>query len=58
MHPSLQTLLDVTLRDFGPIYDRLATAADIPIEAVEADDRVATRGTQAYANAGGRLAGA
>ncbi len=56
--PSLQTLLDVTLRDFGPIYDRLATAADIPIEAVEADDRVATRGTQAYANAGGRLAGA
>jgi phenylalanine-4-hydroxylase len=49
--PSLQALLDATLQDFAPIYARLARAADIPIEAIEAADRVFTRGTQAYANA-------
>ena len=53
--PSVQTLLDATLRDFGPIYDRLATAQDIAIDAITAEDRVITRGTQAYAAAGGGL---
>jgi phenylalanine-4-hydroxylase len=54
--PGLQTLLDVTTQtDFGPLYARLAEAPDIPITAVEPTDRVFTRGTQAYANAGGRL---
>jgi phenylalanine-4-hydroxylase len=52
--PSLQALLDATLQDFGPIYHRLAGAWDIPIDAVLPSDRVFTRGTQAYAAAGGR----
>jgi phenylalanine-4-hydroxylase len=56
--PSLQALLDATLQDFAPIYDRLSRAADIPIAAIEPDDRVFTRGTQAYALSGGRLAAA
>ncbi|MFZ5670044.1 MAG: phenylalanine 4-monooxygenase [Pseudomonadota bacterium] len=54
--PSLQALLDATLQDFGPIYGRLEGARDIPIDAIEASDRVFSRGTQAYALAGGRLA--
>lgn len=53
--PSLQALLDATLQDFAPIYAELATAEDIPIDAVLLDDRVFTVGTQAYAKAGGRL---
>jgi phenylalanine-4-hydroxylase len=54
--PSLQALLDATLADFGALYRRLQAASDIPIDAVLADDRVFTRGTQAYARAGGRNA--
>ncbi|WP_041373332.1 phenylalanine 4-monooxygenase [Phenylobacterium zucineum] len=54
--PSLQSLLDATLQDFAPIYARLAAASDVPIEAVLPTDRVFTRGTQAYAKAGGRTA--
>ncbi len=55
--PSLDHLLEVTVStDFAPLYDRLAGASDIPITAVQPDDRVFTRGTQAYAKAGGRLA--
>jgi phenylalanine-4-hydroxylase len=50
--PSLQALLDVTVNtDFAPLYRRLETARDIPIEAIEPSDRVFTRGTQAYARA-------
>jgi phenylalanine-4-hydroxylase len=49
--PSLKALLDATLQDFTPIYARLATAQDIPIDAIEPTDRVFTRGTQAYARA-------
>ena len=30
--PSLRTLLDVTLRDFAPIYARLRGQADLPLE--------------------------
>ena len=52
--PSLRALLDATLQDFGPIYDRLAKATDIPIAEIEASDRVFTRGNQSYALAGGR----
>jgi phenylalanine-4-hydroxylase len=54
--PSLQALLDATLQDFAPIYARLAEASDIPIDAILPTDRVFTRGTQAYARAGGRSA--
>jgi len=49
--PSLQALLDATLRDFAPIYDRLSRAPDIAIDALETCDRVFTCGTQAYAAA-------
>jgi phenylalanine-4-hydroxylase len=49
--PSLGRLLDDTLRDFGPVYDELTRLPDIPIDAITADDRVFTRGTQAYAAA-------
>jgi phenylalanine-4-hydroxylase len=53
--PGLQTLLDVTTgTDFAPLYARLEGAKDIPIAAIEPTDQVITRGTQAYANAGGR----
>ncbi|HEX6860154.1 MAG TPA: phenylalanine 4-monooxygenase [Caulobacteraceae bacterium] len=47
--PGLRVLLDATLQDFAPIYERLATATDIPIEAILPTDRVFTTGTQAYA---------
>ncbi len=54
--PSLQALLDATLADFGALYRRLAEAPDIAIDAIAPDDRIFTRGTQAYARAGGRTA--
>jgi phenylalanine-4-hydroxylase len=54
--PSLLALLDATLADFGALYARLRSASDLPIEAVLAEDRVFTRGTQAYARRGGRSA--
>jgi phenylalanine-4-hydroxylase len=38
--PSLRALLDATQQDFGPIYARLAQAADVPITAVLPQDRV------------------
>lgn len=47
--PSLQALLEASLQDFAPIYARLAGAPDIPIAEITAEDRVLTRGTQAYA---------
>ncbi|WOJ90401.1 phenylalanine 4-monooxygenase [Methylocapsa polymorpha] len=48
--PSLQGLLDLTIKtDFGPIYARLAEAPDIAIAAVAPNDKVLSRGTQAYA---------
>jgi len=49
--PSLQSLLDATLQDFGAIYGRLAASADIPIDAITPTDQVFTEGTQAYARA-------
>jgi len=56
--PSIQTLQEVTLRDFGPLYDRLAGADDLGIAEIAAADRVITAGTQAYAKTGGRLTSA
>ena len=55
--PSLDVLLASTQQDFGPLYARLPGLADIPIDAVRADDRVFTQGTQAYARAHGGAAG-
>jgi phenylalanine-4-hydroxylase len=56
--PSIQTLQEVTLRDFGPLYERLAGASDLGIAEITGPDRVITAGTQAYAKTGGRLASA
>jgi phenylalanine-4-hydroxylase len=47
--PSLDELLDVTQRDFAPLYARLAEATDIPIAKILPQDAATTRGTQAYA---------
>jgi phenylalanine-4-hydroxylase len=54
--PSLQALLDATLADFGALYAWLEGQKDIPIEAITAEDKVFTKGTQAYARSGGRNA--
>lgn len=56
--PSLKALLNATLQDFEPIYQRLTDAPDIAIDVMAPGDRVFTCGTQAYALAGGRLASA
>lgn len=56
--PSIQTLQEVTLRDFSALYERLAGAGDIGIAQIVGADQVLTHGTQAYAKAGGRLASA
>ena len=56
--PSIQTLQEVTLRDFGALYDRLADASDLGIAEITSSDQVITVGTQAYAKTGGRLAAA
>ena len=54
--PSLKALLNATLQDFEPIYQRLTREPDIDIDVMAPGDRVFTCGTQAYAMAGGRLA--
>ncbi len=47
--PSLDELLEVTQRDFGALYSRLAGAPDLAITDIAPGDRVVTRGHQAYA---------
>lgn len=47
--PSLEELLDLTQRDFGELYPRLAGAPDIAIDAIVEGDAVITRGDQHYA---------
>ena len=47
---SFEALLEATLKtDFGPLYDDLATATDLPVDHIEPHDRVWSHGTQAYA---------
>ncbi|WP_313102233.1 phenylalanine 4-monooxygenase [Brevundimonas sp.] len=53
---SIEKLKEVTLQDFGPIYERLKGAEELPIETILPGDQVFTRGTQAYAAKGGRFA--
>src|SRR3990167_4521262 len=55
---SIQTLQEVTLRDFGALYERLAGASDIGVAEIVPGAAVIARGAQAYAGAGGRLASA
>jgi phenylalanine-4-hydroxylase len=47
--PSLEALLEASLQDFAALYARLDGAADIGIAEITLDDRVISRGTQAYA---------
>jgi phenylalanine-4-hydroxylase len=54
--PSLEALLAASLQDFASLYARLEGAADIPIAEIVPQDRVLTRGTQAYARAAARAA--
>ncbi len=50
--PSLRHLLTVTVEtDFGPLYEYLAGAPDLAVDAVLPGDRVLTRGAQTYAQA-------
>jgi phenylalanine-4-hydroxylase len=49
--PSLAALLQASLQDFAPIYERLQDAPDAPIPAITSEDVVLSRGTQAYATA-------
>ena len=45
---TFETLLDACYQDFGPVYERLATASDIePFELTDGD-KVLTRGNRAY----------
>ena len=53
---SIEQLKRETLKDFGPIYDRLKGADPIAIEAILPTDTVFTQGTPAYAAKGGRVA--
>ena len=54
---SFEELLEATYQDFGPIYDKLeADDTSYAVETVLDSDTVHNVGTQAYANAGGRLA--
>lgn len=54
---SYEQLFDATVKtDFAPIYDRMQGKFALKPEDVVADDDLITRGSQAYANAGGRLA--
>lgn len=54
---SFEELFDATKQDFAPIYDFM-TGSDLVYSETEIleSDKVYDRGTQAYANAGGRLA--
>lgn len=48
--PSFDELLRVTIEtDFAPLYAEILKLPDVPVAAIEPDDRVITRGTQAYA---------
>jgi len=52
---SIDRLLAETQQDFGPLYARLKGAPDLPIEQILPTDEIFTRGTQDYANSGGRF---
>ncbi len=48
--PSFDELLRITVEtDFAPLYAQLKAQPDIPVAEILTDDRVMTRGTQAYA---------
>ena len=54
---SFEELLDATLQDFGPIYEFMSHSDKMyGLTDILPNDKVYHRGTQAYANAGGRFA--
>ena len=54
---SYDQLFDATVKtDFAPIYDRMQGKFALKPDDIETGDRVLTRGSQAYAKAGGRMA--
>lgn len=54
---SYEQLFDATVKtDFAPIYDKMQGNFELKPEAIEPADTVLHRGSQAYAEAGGRLA--
>jgi len=56
--PSFEELLRITVEtDFAPLYEDIMARPDIAVAAIEPDDRVMTRGTQAYARDNGWTGG-
>lgn len=54
---SFEELFDVTQQDFGPLYEKMSRNKHIhPITDILSTDKIYTKGNQAYANSGGRLA--
>lgn len=51
---SFEALLDACYRDFGNVYAEVKGLADYEAHDIATDDRVITRGTHAYFEAGGR----
>ena len=53
---SFEELLETTYADFGPLYEKMSQDKHVhPIVAILSTDKVYTKGSQAYANSGGRL---
>jgi phenylalanine-4-hydroxylase len=56
---SFDELFESTQQDFGPIYEYMSQSNNVyGLTDIRPSDRVYTRGTQAYADAGGRFANA
>jgi len=54
---SFEELLEATLKDFGPIYEFMSNSDLVyDITQILPSDKVYSKGTQAYAEAGGRFA--
>jgi len=52
---SFEELFEATQQDFAPIYDRMTGNTHVhEITAILDDDKIYTKGTQQYANSGGR----
>jgi hypothetical protein len=47
-YPVFRGLLDECYRDFGPLYERMATASDVEPHALIEGDTVITQGTLGY----------
>ena len=53
---SFEELFEVTQQDFGPLYEKMSRDKHVhPITDILPGDKIYTKGSQAYANSGGRL---